>query len=142
MVLVRRTQSPSSKRPERNRLWSIEPNEESRRTAIESAGISIEKTIAGRLLPNNTFSIKFMAKVVLPILGRAATMIKSPFCIPKVLLSNSTNPVVNPVIALSLPCNSSTVLRTLFSTLLIALGPLSALRLLCCSLMANTLLST
>ena len=38
-----------------------------------------------------------MARAVLPIEGRAARMIKSPFCKPRVKSSNSVKPVGTPV---------------------------------------------
>lgn len=64
-----------------------------------------------------------MAKVVLPIDGRAATIIKSPGCIPEVLLSSSKKPVVKPVIFPSNFESSSSLLITSAVTELIALGP-------------------
>jgi hypothetical protein len=42
----------------------------------------------------------FIARAVLPIEGRPAIMIKSPFCKPEVFLSNSVKPV-----SVSCPCN-------------------------------------
>jgi len=41
--------------------------------------ISIEKMATGILRVNPAYSAMFMAKEVLPIEGRPATMIKSPF---------------------------------------------------------------
>ena len=43
------------------------------------------------------FPHKFIAKVVFPIEGRAATIIKSPGCKPAVFLSKSVKPVEIPV---------------------------------------------
>ena len=43
------------------------------------------------------FSQRFIANVVLPIEGRAATMMRSEGCKPAVFLSKSTKPVVTPV---------------------------------------------
>ena len=48
-------------------------------------------------LSNRTFSAKFIAKDVLPILGLPATTIKSPSCIPKSFLSRSVKPVEEPI---------------------------------------------
>ncbi|MNY29750.1 hypothetical protein D3C86_1638100 [compost metagenome] len=50
-------------------------------------------------LRSTAFSTRFMAKVVLPIDGRPATMIRSPGCRPLVLSSRSAKPVEIPVIA-------------------------------------------
>ncbi|SST05829.1 Uncharacterised protein [Acinetobacter baumannii] len=82
-----------------------------------------------------------MAKVVLPIDGRAATIIKSPGCIPEVLLSSSKKPVVKPVIFPSNFESSSSLLITSAVTELIALGPESFLLLLCCSAKEKILVS-
>jgi hypothetical protein len=38
----------------------------------------------------------FMQKLVFPIAGRAATMMRSERCRPEVISSNSTNPVATP----------------------------------------------
>ncbi|MNR22489.1 hypothetical protein D3C85_1394450 [compost metagenome] len=82
-----------------------------------------------------------MAKVVLPIDGRAATIIKSPACIPDVLLSSSKKPVVKPVILPSSFESSSSLLITSAVTELIDLGPASFLLLLCCSAREKILVS-
>ena len=82
-----------------------------------------------------------MAKVVLPIDGRAATIIKSPACIPEVLLSSSTNPVVKPVILPSVCESSFNLSKTLATTELIALGPCALALLLCCSAIEKILVS-
>ena len=42
----------------------------------------------------DAFSQAFIANVVLPMEGRAATMMRSEGCKPAVFLSNSTKPVV------------------------------------------------
>ena len=44
-------------------------------------------------------STRFIAKLVLPIEGRPATITKSEACRPDVRLSRSMNPVVNPVMS-------------------------------------------
>ena len=64
---------------------------------ICSAGISKLNTNTGFSLPNAAFSQRFIAKVVFPMEGRAATMIKSDFCKPAVFLSKSLKPVETPV---------------------------------------------
>ena len=64
---------------------------------ICSAGISKLKTNTGLSLAMAAFSQRFIANVVLPIEGRAATMMRSEGCNPAVFLSKSTKPVVTPV---------------------------------------------
>ena len=64
-----------------------------------------------------------MAKVVLPIDGRAATIIKSPACMPEVLLSSSRKPVVKPVMLPSICDSSLSLSNTSATTVLMALGP-------------------
>ena len=60
------------------------------RNASCSRDISMLKTPTLALRgPNAAFSAMFMAKVVLPIEGRPATMIRSPFCRPAVISSSS-----------------------------------------------------
>ena len=44
--------------------------------------------------PNAAFSAMFSAKVVLPIEGRPATTIRSPFCRPAVISSSLLKPVL------------------------------------------------
>ena len=56
---------------------------------ICSEGISSEKISTGLSAVRAACSHRFMAKVVLPIEGRAATMIKSERCKPAVILSRS-----------------------------------------------------
>ncbi|MND99445.1 hypothetical protein D3C80_918310 [compost metagenome] len=91
--------------------------------AIESAGISIEKTRAGKSQLNKTLSTKFIANVVLPIDGRAATIIKSPDCMPDVLLSSSIKPDVKPVMLPSICDSSFNLSKTSATTALIGFGP-------------------
>ena len=70
------------------------------RMASESPGISMLKTATGRWVSMATFSARFIAKLVLPMDGRPATMIRSEVCSPEVISSKSGNPVGSPVMAL------------------------------------------
>ena len=47
--------------------------------------------------PNAAFSAMFSAKVVLPIEGRPAMTMRSPFCNPAVISSSFEKPVLTPV---------------------------------------------
>lgn len=96
---VRRGQSSSSSLPERTLVWSIRPSDESIRITIESEGISREYTNTALSVRITAFSTRFMAKVVLPIDGRPATMIRSAGCRPLVFSSRSVKPVDTPVSA-------------------------------------------
>ncbi len=64
---------------------------------MASAGISMENTSTGLPFLMATFSHRFMAKVVLPMEGRAAITTMSEGCRPEVILSSSSKPVVRPV---------------------------------------------
>ena len=88
-------------------VWSTRLNDANIRIMICSEGISRLKTSTGLSSAIMAFSIKFMAKVVLPIDGRAATIIRSEGCIPLVILSRSVKPVVTPVTSLLVFTNSS-----------------------------------
>ena len=55
------------------------------------------------------YSARFIAKVVFPIDGLPATIIKSPPCSPVVFSSNSLKPVAIPVTGLSFAESSSIV---------------------------------
>ncbi|MNJ55915.1 hypothetical protein D3C77_514350 [compost metagenome] len=70
-------------------VWSIRPRDESIRMISDSPGISREYTRTALSLRNTAFSTRFMAKVVLPMDGRPATMIKSAGCSPLVFSSRS-----------------------------------------------------
>ena len=65
------------------------------RKVIWSTDISEEMKPTG----SDEFRAKLTAAAVLPMLGRAARMIKSPACRPEVMRSKSTNPVGTPVIS-------------------------------------------
>ncbi|CSI84408.1 Uncharacterised protein [Vibrio cholerae] len=78
-------------------VWSTRDNEASIRIMICSAGISSEKISTGLSCSIAAFSHRFIAKVVLPIEGRAATMIRSEPCKPAVFLFRSVKPVFTPV---------------------------------------------
>ncbi|MNP53347.1 hypothetical protein D3C76_1478160 [compost metagenome] len=67
----------------------------------DSPGISREYTSTALSLRSTAFSTRFMAKVVLPIDGRPATMIRSAGCRPLVFSSRSVKPVDTPVMSLS-----------------------------------------
>ena len=120
---VRRGQSSSSNCPERTRVWSMRPSEESIRSISDSAGISMENTMTGLSLEMTACSTKFMAKVVLPIEGRPAMITKSEGCRPEVISSRSRKPVDSPVIS-PLRLKSSSIRSTaLVSRSLIPMGP-------------------
>ncbi|MCY1449234.1 hypothetical protein D9M71_659600 [compost metagenome] len=101
---VRRGQSSSSSLPERTLVWSMRPRDESIRITIESEGISREYTSTTLSVRSTAFSTRFMAKVVLPMDGRPATMIRSDGCRPLVFSSRSVKPV-------EIPVNASLVLN-------------------------------
>ncbi|MNR14826.1 hypothetical protein D3C85_1313220 [compost metagenome] len=109
MAWVRRGQSSSSRRPVRSRCWSSRPTEPSIRMASCTPAISIENTATGRPCSTATCSPMFSENAVLPIDGRPATMIRSPACMPLVILSRSMKPVGTPVtsVAVSRWYNSS-----------------------------------
>ena len=67
------------------------------RMARASPGISMLKMATGRLTARATFSAKFMAKLVFPIDGRPATMMRSEGWRPEVISSKSAKPVGRPV---------------------------------------------
>ncbi|MNJ60320.1 hypothetical protein D3C77_560420 [compost metagenome] len=96
---VSRGQSSSSSLPARTLVWSMRPTEASIRITMESAGISRENTSTALSVRSTAFSTRFIAKVVLPIDGRPATMIRSAGCRPLVASSRSVKPVDRPVIA-------------------------------------------
>ncbi len=75
----------------------MRPIEEIRRNASCEADISIENTATDFLAWIAACSAMLSAKAVLPIDGRAATMIRSDGCRPEVRLSRSTKPVGTPV---------------------------------------------
>src|SRR5690606_40856472 len=77
-----------------------------------------------------TCSHRFIAKVVLPMDGRAATTTMSDGCRPEVILSSSSKPVDRPVTALLLRYSSSMRSTVLFSSALMSRGPLPFF---CCS---------
>ena len=56
-----------------------------------------------------------MQKLVFPIAGRAATMMRSDFCSPEVSSSNSTNPVGMPVMSSFFSESSSIVLNVVLT---------------------------
>ena len=80
----------------------MRPVEPIRRITSCSAPISILKTATGSFSCTATCSPMLSAKAVLPTDGRAATMIRSPGCMPEVIRSRSTKPVAMPVISLGL----------------------------------------
>ena len=61
------------------------------------ADISRENTATGMLLSTAAFLARLSAKAVLPTEGRAASMIRSDFCHPRVTLSNEGNPEGTPL---------------------------------------------
>ena len=58
-------------------------------------------TATGSLSPSSACSARFIAKLVLPMDGRPATMTRSEACSPEVRPSRSVKPVETPVIGLS-----------------------------------------
>ncbi len=75
----------------------MRPTEEIIRKASCEADISIEKMATAFLPRIATASAIFTENAVLPIEGRAATMIKSEGCRPEVSSSRSEKPVETPV---------------------------------------------
>ncbi len=67
----------------------MRPLEEIRRIASCEADISIENTATPFLDLIAAYSAMFSAKVVLPMAGRAARMIRSVGCKPEVIASKS-----------------------------------------------------
>ncbi|MNN16155.1 hypothetical protein D3C81_1292840 [compost metagenome] len=67
----------------------MRPREDSIRMISDSPGISREYTRTAFSLRNTAFSTRFIAKVVLPMDGRPATMIRSDGCRPLVFSSRS-----------------------------------------------------
>ena len=120
---VRRGQSSSSRRPERTLVWSMRPSEDSIRMISDSPGISSENTSTALSLRITAFSTRFMAKVVLPIDGRPATIIRSAGCKPDVMLSSSVKPVDRPVMEPSLLNSVSMRSIALVSSALTPSGP-------------------
>ena len=67
------------------------------RRSSDSLLISRLKTATVALLLMAAFCAMLMASAVLPIEGRAAMMISSPFCRPLVMRSSSVKSVASPV---------------------------------------------
>ena len=74
-------------------------------------------TATGCFFSMATCSAMFIAKLVLPMPGRAATMTRSPGCRPLVLRSISVNPVASPASALGFSRSSSIFFSTTSSIL-------------------------
>ena len=102
-------QSSCSSLPLRILVWSIRPTEDSMRMISESAGISMLNTRMGLAWLRMACSTRFMAKLVLPMEGRPATITRSAGCRPEVMPSRSLNPVLRPVISPP-ELNSSSIL--------------------------------
>ena len=96
-------QSLSASLPVRNFPCSICPNEENNRITNCSEDISMLNMATRTPCLMAACSAIFIAKVVLPMEGLPATMIKSESCKPAVSLSKSLKPVDLPVIS---PSNS------------------------------------
>ncbi len=90
MVPEIRAQSSSSSWPVRMRVWSTRDSEARERIMICSEGISRLKIKTGLSCNIAAFSTRFIAKVVLPIDGRAATIIRSDGWSPAVFLFRSS----------------------------------------------------
>ena len=97
------SQSSASKLPERSFSLSTLASAESSLVTNCSLDISRLKTkvAPGASERVATYLAMFSAKAVLPIAGRAATMIRSEGCNPLVLWSRSAKPVGRPVTSLS-----------------------------------------
>ena len=116
-------QSSCSSLPLRTRVWSMRPIEDSIRIISESAGISILNTRMGNFCVSTACSTRFIAKLVLPIEGRPATITRSESCKPEVILSSSAKPVLRPVISPPDWNSSSIRPRAACSSGLISCGP-------------------
>ena len=90
MVPEMRAQSSSSSCPVRILVWSTRDSDARERIMICSEGISRLKIRTGLSCNIAAFSTRFIANVVLPIDGRAATIIKSDGCKPAVFLLRSS----------------------------------------------------
>ena len=75
----------------------MRPTELIKRFASCTEVISMENTATGILSESPAYSAIFKAKDVLPMEGRPATMMRSPFCSPEVMRSNTVKPVGSPV---------------------------------------------
>ena len=107
----------------RTAVWLIRPREASMRIISCWAGISMENTRIGASWCKIACSTRFMAKDVLPMEGRPATMIRSDFCRPEVLLSRSRKPVLKPVILPPARLSSSTRSSVPLSSVSTSSGP-------------------
>ncbi len=85
---VSRCQSSMLKNPLRSREESMRASEHSRRSESCSLDISSEKTATGTPASTAALRAMFRASAVLPMLGRAAKMMRSEFCSPEVRLSS------------------------------------------------------
>ena len=88
----------------------------SRRSTSCSFDISSEKRPTVSPTRSATCCAMLRQNEVLPIAGRAATMIRSPFCSPLVISSMSTKPVARPVTT-SFDCESWSIVRKLSLTI-------------------------
>ena len=83
------SRSSPERKPLRNLLASIRPCEQSMRWANSSRAISRLTNSVGTLASMATYSAMFVARAVLPMLGRAARTTNSESCSPPVRLSRS-----------------------------------------------------
>ena len=81
--------SYSAKSPLRSLSAGSEVSVEIRRVTSCTDDISKEKNATGRWKSTAALRAKFKAKAVLPMLGRAARMMRSDFCQPWVMRSSS-----------------------------------------------------
>ena len=100
---LRRTHSSSRSLPARTILESSFDSATSRRMSSCSLGISRLKNAMEALCFSAIFRAMVSTKAVFPIEGRAAMMMRSPFCQPWVISSRLSNPVGRPLS----PCSSS-----------------------------------
>ena len=115
-------QSSSFSAPVRILCWSSRPSEPSMRMTSWGPLISMLNIAAGIPTDNATCSAMFSASAVLPILGRPATITRSPGCRPEVMRSRSVKPVAMPVTSLGLSRLYSVSMR---STTLVSSGWIS-----------------
>ncbi len=83
--------------PRRSRWESTRPRLQRIRWATCWRLISIEKKTTGWFSLTAMYSARLSPSAVLPMEGRAATMMSSPACRPLVMSSSSRKPVARPV---------------------------------------------
>ncbi len=100
----------------RSRCESTRASEHNMRRTSCSLAISSEKMPTVSPVLMDAYCAMLRHSDVFPIAGRAATMMRSPFCRPLVFSSRSTKPVGIPVTS-SLDCESWSMVRKLSLTI-------------------------